>query len=164
MRFPGPAILPVILATVVLGCGDSPDPRPGGSTQVEIPFTRHGVLEIVRGGESVVTIDIEVADNDSSRMRGMMQRSGFPAMSGMLFIFPYEDMQRFWMANTPVALEILFANADSQVVDIHRYTKPLSPQSVDTSVPAQYVLEVPAGFCDTHGIVESDRLRWSREP
>lgn len=154
------------LATAVLigACSRGPDDRSQKPDDVEIPFTKHGTLELMRGGEPYLTIDIEIVDNDSSRMRGMMQRTSFPEMSGMLFIFPYEAMQSFWMANTPVALDILFADADSQIVDIHRYTRPLSPQSVDTSVPARFVLEVPAGFSDTHGIVESDRLRWRRSP
>lgn len=145
-------------------CKPQTDPAATSAQTIEIPFTKHGDLQILRSGESVVTLDIEIADNDSSRMRGMMQRTGFPENSGMLFIFPFEDMQSFWMANTPVALDILFVNADSQVVDIHRYTRPLSPESVDSSSPTKFVLEVPAGFCDTHGIVESDRLRWSRIP
>ncbi len=143
-------------------CNPTPDRPPDDDSKEEIPFTTHGTLQILREGLPVVTIDIEIADNDSSRMRGMMQRSGFPEMSGMLFIFPFERLQSFWMANTPLSLDMLFADADSHVVDIHRYTRPLSPESVDSSVPSQFVLELPAGFCDTHGIVESDRLRWSR--
>ncbi len=145
-------------------CKPQTDPAASSAQIVEIPFSKHGDLQILRAGKPVVALDIEIADNDSSRMRGMMQRKGFPENSGMLFIFPFEDMQSFWMANTPVALDILFASADSQIVDIHRYTRPLSPESVDASSPSKFVLEVPAGFCDTYGIVESDRLRWNRVP
>ena len=156
-------MLGMLAAVILTSCNPRSD-APAPPTAIEIPFTKHGELEIVRGGEAVLLMDIEIADNDSSRMRGMMQRTAFPENSGMLFIFPFEAMQSFWMANTPLALDILFADADSQIVDIHRYTRPLSPQSVDTAVPARFVLEVPAGFCDTHGIVESDRLSWTRLP
>jgi uncharacterized membrane protein (UPF0127 family) len=134
------------------------------NAEVEIPFTKHGRLQVLREGQPLVSLDIEIADDDSSRMRGMMQRTNFPDMSGMLFIFPFERLQSFWMANTPVSLDILFASADTQIVDIRRYTTPLSPESVDSSVPARFVLELPAGFCDSYGIVESDRLRWTRLP
>ena len=152
----------VAAMTVLAGCNPQQE-NPGSADQgVEIPFTKHGDLQILREDRTIVAIDIEIADNDSSRMRGMMQRTAFPDMSGMLFVFPFEQQQSFWMANTPVALDILFADADSQIVNIHRYTRPLSPESVDSSVPARFVLEVPAGFCDTHGIVESDLLRWRR--
>ena len=91
----------------------------------------------------------------------MMQRTGFPERSGMLFIFPFEDTQTFWMANTPVALDMIFADADSEIVSIEKYTRPLSADNVVSDEPARFVLEVPAGFVDSHGIVESDRLRWN---
>jgi len=143
-------------------CNPHPDAPAQVTPGTEIAFKKHGDLEVLREGKPLLTLSIEIADDDSARMRGMMQRTGFPDMTGMLFIFPYEDMQSFWMANTPLPLDILFVSADSQIVDIHRYTRPLSPEHVNSTAPARFVLEVPAGFCDTYGIVESDRLRWSR--
>lgn len=131
-------------------------------TRVEIPFRTDGTLDILRNDQPYLKLSIEIADTDSARVRGMMQRSSFPEMSGMLFIFPNEEPRSFWMANTPLALDIIFVDSDSQIVDIHRYTRPLSPENVVSQKPARFVLEVPAGFADRFGVVESDRLRWSR--
>ncbi len=136
--------------------------KAGLPDEVTIPFRVDGKLEILRNGESYLALDVEIADSDSARVRGMMQRTGFPPMSGMLFVFPFQEIQSFWMANTPMALDIIFADADSSIVSISKYTRPLSPDNVVSRQPARFVLEVPAGFVDSHGVVESDRLRWRR--
>lgn len=128
-----------------------------------IPFDEEGELALVQDGDTVVTIQIEIAETDSARTRGMMQRSGFPdETSGMLFPFPEEGPRSFWMANTPVALDIFFIASDSQIVDIAKYTTPFSPESVQSDAPARYVLETPAGFADSYGLLEGDRVRWRR--
>lgn len=150
-------LLPLIL-TLAACNNERPPASPAASATV--PFEKEGTLAFVRDGEAYLTIDIEIADDDSSRTRGLMQRQSLPENSGMLFIFPREEMQSFWMANTQMALDIIFADADSQIVNIEKYTRPLSPQSVQSAAPAQYVVEVPAGFADTHGIAASDRIRW----
>ena len=96
-------------------------------------------------------------------MRGMMQRTSFPERSGMLFLFDQEEPQAFWMGNTPLALDLVFISADSQVVHVAKYTRPFSEAMIPSERPAQYVLEVPAGFADTYGINEEFRVRWERE-
>jgi uncharacterized membrane protein (UPF0127 family) len=127
-----------------------------------IPFRKDGTLDFLRDGEAYLTIDIEIAETDSARTRGLMQRDGLPERSGMLFRFQQERIQSFWMANTPLALDILFVDADSQIVDIAKYARPLSPDQIVSADPARYVVEVPAGFTDTHGITETDHVRWRR--
>ncbi|MEF8815187.1 MAG: DUF192 domain-containing protein [Salinibacter sp.] len=147
-----------------LACGT---PDPSGSTEADttetIPFTTEGRLAFIQDGDSTVTIDLEIADTDSARERGMMQRTGFPNdRSGMLFPFDEERPQSFWMSNTPVALDIVFVGADSQIVNIAKYTTPFSNERYESDAPAQFVLEVPAGFADSHGLLEGDRIRWRR--
>jgi len=148
-----------------LGCDPSGDAPPADADTTEtIPFTKEGRLAFIQDGNPTVTIDIEIADTDSARERGMMQREGFPNdRSGMLFPFNQEQPQSFWMSNTPVSLDILFANADSQIVRIAKYTTPFTNKRYRSGEPAQYVVEVPAGFADSYGILEGDRIRWRRE-
>lgn len=150
--------------TGALGCSRSDDSGSSTADTTEtIPFEHEGNLAFIQDGDSTVTLEIEIADTDSSRERGMMDREGFPSdTSGMLFVFDNEEPQRFWMANTPVALDLFFISADSQVVSLSKYASPNSPDGIESGVPAQYVLETPAGFADQHGIVEGDRVRWRR--
>ncbi len=153
-------VLPLLIFSLV-ACGGEPKEKPVEEPLPEVPFRKDGTLTFLRDGEPIVTIDIEIADNDSSRARGLMQRFHLPERSGMLFIFDQPAPQSFWMANTQVPLDILFVDADSQIVRIAKYTKPLSPESVTSEgLPAQFVIEVEAGFTDTYGIVETDRVRW----
>ena len=154
--------LMVLLLIGGLACGRSGDSSSAEADTTEtIPFEKEGRLAFIQDGDSTVTIDLEIAKTDSARERGMMQREGFPDdRSGMLFVFNEEQPRSFWMSNTPVALDILFVNADSQVVTIAEYTTPFSSERYESGDPAQFVVEVPAGFADSHGILEGDRVRW----
>lgn len=143
------------------GCG-SEQSGPGES-EVTIPFDREGTLTFHRSsGLPPVTIDIEIAATDSARERGLMQRTSLPDRSGMLFIFDREAPRSFWMANTPLSLDIMFVSSDSTIINIAEYTEPGSPESVRSEAPAQYVVEVKAGFADRFGIVAGDRITWER--
>lgn len=132
-------------------------------TMEVIPFRPDGALAFFAEGDTITTVTIEIADTDSARARGLMQRESLPEQSAMLFLFPREQVQSFWMANTPLALDLFFVDADSQIVSIAKYTRPFSDESIVSEGPAQYVVETPAGFADTHGIVEGNRVRWERE-
>lgn len=152
-----------MLAMVLSACGDWGQGSENGDLDGEpIPFRMDGELTFLRDGSENVTIEIEIAESDSARERGLMQRDSLPDLGGMLFIFPREETQSFWMANTPLALDLIFVDSDSQIVDIDKYTRPFSTGSIASDAPAQYVIEVKAGFSDTHGITEGDRVRWRR--
>lgn len=127
----------------------------------EIPFEPKGVLEFVQPDGTVIRqIAIEVADTDSARARGLMDRRSLTSRQGMLFLFPDETDRSFWMQNTPIPLDIIFVDADSQIVNIAKRTTPLSPEQVQSTGPAQYVVEVRAGFTDRYNITDSARVRW----
>jgi len=162
-------LLTVLFGSLLVGTlacgrsGDSSSADAAADTTETIPFTTEGRLAFVQDGDSTVTIDIEIADTDSARERGMMQREGFPNdRSGMLFRFDQAQPRSFWMSNTPVALDIIFVSADSQIVNIAKYTTPFSNERYRSGDPAQFVVEVPAGFADSHGLLEGDRIRWRR--
>ncbi len=128
-----------------------------------IPFRHDGSLSISRDGDVYQELAIEIAATDSARTRGLMQRSSMPGNSGMLFLFDREDRQSFWMANTPLSLDLIFINADSIIVHVAKYAQPLSPDPVPSLDPARFVLEVEAGYSDTAGILEGDRVNWTRD-
>lgn len=168
------SFLPLLLIALLLGglgCTDS-DTNTASNTDTAssasqssktIPFDKEGRLAFLQNRDTVVVLDIEVADSDSARERGMMQRDSFPSQtSGMLFPFPEEKERNFWMANTPVPLDLFFVSADSQVVNIAKYAQPNTADQIASEGLAQYVLETPAGFADSYGIVEDDRVRWRR--
>ncbi len=146
-----------------LGCetqSATPDSSP--KEEVSIPFRADGTLDLMRSDETYLTLDIEIADTDSAITRGLMQRKGLPDLSGMLFLMPEERIQSFWMSNTTISLDIIFINSAMEIVHMAQYTTPLSPDSVPSEYPASFVLEVIAGFADTHGLLEGDKISWRR--
>ena len=150
------------LAALLAGCADSasppePTPEAGGAN---VPFRIDGTLSFVRGADTLKTIDIEVADTDSSRGRGLMQRRDIPADTGMLFVFPSASPQAFYMANTPRSLDIQFYAADSTLINIAESTTPYSYDNVFSDGPAQFVVEVAAGYSRRIGLVAGDRITW----
>ncbi|MEX0821508.1 MAG: DUF192 domain-containing protein [Rhodothermales bacterium] len=162
-----PLLLNVLLIGGIIGytvgCGgEEPSPR-DSAPESTISFRDDGDLSFLRGDAEVVTIDIEIAETDSARQRGLMQRTSLPDRSGMFFIFDRQERQSFWMSNTPIALDLLFVNEDSQIVDVDRYARPFSTDPIPSDAPARYVIEVPAGFADTYGLVEGERVTWTRE-
>lgn len=150
------------LALLATGCADTAEPESDAPpTTASIPFDIEGELSFVRGGDTLRTIDIEVADTDSTRARGLMQRSEIPADTGMLFIFPDADQRAFYMANTPRSLDIQFYAADSTLINIEENTTPYSLDNVFSEGAAQFVVEVPAGYSRRIGLVPGDRITWS---
>jgi uncharacterized membrane protein (UPF0127 family) len=131
------------------------------STMHYYTFKKEGELTFVDTlGNPIIKIDIEIADNDYERQLGLMNRRSMEQMQGMLFIFPQQRYQSFWMLNTMFSLDILFINNDKEIVTIHKNTTPLSEESYPSSEPAIYVVEVNAGFCDKHGINLGDKVFW----
>ena len=158
-RFLFPALL---LALLTAGCADERPAPPAPQPAAEIPLRKDGTLTFFRAdGEPIVTIDIEIAQGDSATQRGMMQRTSLPERSGMLFLMPRVERHGFWMANTPLSLDITFVAPDSTVINTAKYTTPYSTESVYAETPAAFVVETSAGFTDTHGIVAGDRVRWT---
>jgi len=127
-------------------------------------FTKEGELTFVnQNGEMISKIDIEIADDDEQRMTGLMFRDKMEENQGMLFIFPNESPQSFWMKNTMIPLDMIFINSKMEIVKIHKNTTPYSEQTYSSIKPSQYVVEVNAGYTDKFGIKEGYKIVWRRD-
>jgi YVTN family beta-propeller protein len=104
---------------------------------------------------------VEVPDDEEEHMRGLMFRQHLPSNAGMLFAFSSEEPRAFWMKNTLVPLDMIFVNDNSEIVDIIENVPPCEQDpcpSYPSEEPAQYVLEVNAGFVQQTGVHVGDRL------
>jgi uncharacterized membrane protein (UPF0127 family) len=108
----------------------------------------------------ISSIDIAVADTPELRNLGLMDVRTLPWNSGMLFIFAQQERLSFWMANTPLPLDLLFVNSDYQIVHIHHNAQPFSQQQIDSVHPALYVVEVNGGYAVRNDIVEGNYIRF----
>jgi uncharacterized membrane protein (UPF0127 family) len=76
---------------------------------------------------------------------------------GMLFVFPDEHYQSFWMKNTITPLDVAFARMDGTIVTIHTMP-PLTLRTFPSFEPAMFALEVKAGTFERLGVKEGDRI------
>ena len=106
--------------------------------------------------------EIQIADNEFEEELGLMYRKQMDENKGMLFVFPKPIIQTFWMRNTFIPLDMIFVNPDKIIVTIQKNTKILSDSTYSSTAPAQYVIEVDAGFCDRHNIKVGDKVSWIR--
>jgi len=100
--------------------------------------------------------EVEIADTDAARMRGLMFRDSLDEDKGMLFLFDDIRMRSFWMRNTFISLDILFISPDGRIVTIARETTPRSDESIPSRGPVNGVLEIGGGLSDHLGIKEGD--------
>ncbi|MFQ5659286.1 MAG: DUF192 domain-containing protein [Gammaproteobacteria bacterium] len=117
-------------------------------------------LSIITKSGDEVTYRIEVADNNISRMRGLMYRKNLPADQGMLLDFNSERHVAIWMKNTYIPLDILFINADGVIIKIARKAEPLSRKRIKSDLAVRAVLELNANQVMEHGIGVGDRVQY----
>jgi uncharacterized protein len=126
-------------------------------------FKKQGELTFIKNdGKSIVSIDIEIADDEVSREVGLMGRPVMGERQGMLFVFEEEQFASFWMRNTILPLDMIFINKQEQIVTIQKNTKPFSDESYAANALTMFVLEVNAGFAENYGIKEGYRIRWKK--
>jgi uncharacterized protein len=118
-------------------------------------------IEIVGAdGGPRVDLAVEVADTAASREYGLMYRKHLDEDDGMIFVFKVPEHQTFWMKNTVIPLDMIFADSTGKIVGVVRNAEPFSEAIDAVDGDSQYVLEVNGGFCDRHGVKAGDSLRF----
>lgn len=106
----------------------------------------------------------ELARSAAEQERGLMFRTNIPQDGGMLFTpYPADGPPRearFWMKNTPTALDILFIRADGTIARIAENAVPYSEDTLVSGEPVAAVLELNAGVSARLGIKAGDKVRW----
>jgi hypothetical protein len=100
---------------------------------------------------SSVLPNIEVADNFSSRRRGLMFRSSLQSNTGMLFIWEDYTTRCMWMKNTNIPLSIAFMSKEKEILEIYDMV-PMSEASICSKNKAAFALEVNKGWFKEHNI------------
>lgn len=105
-------------------------------------------------GGNPVTVRLEVAADPATRARGLMEREQVPPGTGMVFLYPADVAESFWMKNTLVPLSIAFVAADGRVVSVAEMTpcKADPCPSYAPGGPYRYAIELAAGSFGDAGV------------
>lgn len=156
-------ILPGLISSILLlgGCSskDTGVKKSEGQNRPALAFT-DSLAFISAEGDTVATIAVAIADEPDERARGLMYVTELGQDQGMLFIFQKEQPLSFWMANTPLSLDIIFVNANKEIVRIHHSTPPFSHENFKSGEPALYAIETNAGFTIAHDIRVGMEIRF----
>lgn len=108
------------------------------------------------------TFDVEVADEDHERIKGLSDRNSLGENNGMVFVFEEKGQYGFWMRNVNFPLDIIYIS-DNKIVDIIKNAPPQTEDSQGLPVyepreAANYVLEINGGKADELGIEIGDEV------
>ncbi len=101
-----------------------------------------------------IIIDIELARTDAEHTQGLSGREKLPEGEGMLFVFGEKSVRNFWMKDMNFPIDIIWLDGE-KIVKISRNLPPEGEKPnnhYSSGIAVDYVLEVPAGFCDTNKI------------
>lgn len=98
-------------------------------------------------------IQAEVADTEPERAKGLRDRAHIAENQGMLFVFSHDAKWQIWMKDMKVPIDIVWIDADKQVVAVQRNVRPDSyPGHFTPPADARYVLELASGVAQKTNI------------
>ncbi|AZQ15645.1 DUF192 domain-containing protein [Halorubrum sp. PV6] len=120
-------------------------------------------VEVVDGetGASLATVEARVADGFRKQYVGLSATDELADDEGMLFVHDRSAERAYVMRGMSFGLDILFVAPNGTVTRIHEATPERRPYTRYTGT-GRYVLEVPRGWTERHGVTPGDRLRFDR--
>lgn len=153
----GVAVLAWVLASAAGLVGrDDPvmaDP-PATTTPSASGAARTVTYRLEPAGGEARTVRLEIAATPAARARGLMGRTEVPEGTGMVFLYPEDVAEAYWMKNTLVPLSIAFVAADGRVVSVSEMT-PCRADPCPSYAPAgpyRYAVELAAGSFAAAGV------------
>lgn len=105
-------------------------------------LARPGVT--VRLGDGVFMA--RTAQTQAERERGLSGTTGLDAGQAMLFVFDHDDTWGIWMKDMNYSIDVVWLNAQKQVVySVSNMTPDTYPTVFRPTKAARYVIELPAG-------------------
>ena len=152
-------IIPIAIAAFIIGsAGILSIPSDAKLEAVEFP---RGTIKL---DEHV--LEVQIADTEPRRVRGLMFQEQLPYDQGMIFVFEEPGFYSLWMLNMQFPLDMIWFDSDGKVVYIDKNVPPcksaLETVTCTTNNSAEneakYILEVTAGFVDEFEITEDSIL------
>ena len=152
------ALIPIAAAAVIVGImGILSIPSDSKLESVEFPIGTIKVDETV--------LEVQVADTEPRRIRGLMFQDQLPYDQGMIFVFNESGVYSLWMLNMQFSLDMIWFDENGDIVHIEKNIPPcktpteiMACQSIVPSGEAKYILEVTSGFIDQFKITKDSKL------
>ncbi len=113
----------------------------------------------IRGTWGSARFSVEIADDPAERARGLMFREELPRSAGMLFVYEEPGPASFWMRNTLIPLDMIFADDRGVVRHVHSRALPGDETMIEGGKDTKVVLEINGGLADAIGILPGSELR-----
>jgi|SRR6056297_2418777 len=113
----------------------------------------------ISGDFGQATFTVDVADDPQERAQGLMFVEQMPTFTGMLFVYERPQSVSFWMKNTLIPLDMIFAAPDGEVLRIHENAIPGDLTPIPGGEGVQMVLEVNGGLSARLGLQTGDVLQ-----
>lgn len=126
--------------------------------KAKVSFKLTNKVEFFKSDSTIIQVNVALAASPKERNQGLMGVEKLNSNEGMLFVFEQEQPLSFWMANTPLSLDIIFVNDEFKIVRIHSNTEPFTTTQYNSEKPARYVIEVVGGFCVSNDIIEGTEV------
>ena len=118
------------------------------------------LIKIININHEVIEFNVEIADDENERTKGLMWRTDLDDNEGMLFIWDESKIRNFWMKNTPLSLDIIFIDKYKKIVKIQENTEPFSENIISSEISSKYVLEILGGKCKELKINVGDMIKF----
>lgn len=102
---------------------------------------------------------VDIADTNETRSRGLMFVEDMSILEGMFFIYDAPIRATFWMRNTLIPLDMLFADETGTILTLHENAIPGDETTIDGGPGILTVLEINGGVSSRLGIKEGDVLQ-----
>ncbi|MBI1888866.1 MAG: DUF192 domain-containing protein [Candidatus Spechtbacteria bacterium] len=119
--------------------------------------------------ESMITVRFQttelkarIAKTTPERAQGLAGALTLVEDEGMLFVFGAPGKYSIWMKGMRFPIDVIWIDENKKIIDIREDARPESyPAYFTPRYPAQYVLEVNAGFGNRHQIKIGDAAEFS---
>ena len=100
---------------------------------------------------------VELAISQREKSKGLMYRKDLSNSDGMLFVWKNAGKRCMWMKNTYIPLDLGFFREDMTLIEVRKLF-PRSLDSICSSEPAKYALELPKGWFSFNNIKNNSKL------
>jgi hypothetical protein len=121
--------------------------------------------EVITQAKTCVQIEqncfeMEIANTNEKRIRGLSGRERLVENQGMLFVFEQVEEQCFWMKDMLFSIDIIWTDSHRKIIKIKENVSPSTFPDSFCSDDTKYVLEFNQGFVAKYGLKRGSTLQF----